>query len=107
MRPVGDALARAMSTLPFRDARVPVVSNVDAELHTAAADFPRLLATQSYSPVRWVASVRRMRALGVGRFVEFGAGSVLTGLVKRIAPEAQAIAVQDPSSLREASAVLR
>ncbi|HKW79331.1 MAG TPA: ACP S-malonyltransferase [Candidatus Limnocylindria bacterium] len=107
MRPVGDALAAAMSRLPFRDAHVPVVSNVDAEPHTQATEFPSLLAAQTYSPVRWVASVRRMERGGVARFVEFGEGAVLAGLVRRIAPEAQAAAVGDPRSLEEAAAVLR
>ncbi|HYY54252.1 MAG TPA: ACP S-malonyltransferase [Candidatus Dormibacteraeota bacterium] len=107
MRPVGDALAEAMTRIPFRDARVPVVSNVDAETHIRASEFPPLLARQSYSPVRWVASVRRMEGEGVSRFVEFGAGAVLAGLVRRIAPAARAVAVQDPRSLEEATTVLR
>jgi [acyl-carrier-protein] S-malonyltransferase len=107
MRPVGEALATAMSRIPFRDARVPVVSNVDAQAHARADEFPPLLARQAYSPVRWVASVRRIEGQGVTRFVEFGAGTVLTGLVKRIAPQVQALAVQDRRSLGEAAAVLR
>ncbi len=107
MRPAGDALAREMARLPFRDARVPVVSNVDAEAHRRAAEFPPLLARQAYSPVRWVASVRRMEGERVDRFVEFGAGAVLTGLIKRIAPGARTANVHDPRSLEEAAAVLR
>src|SRR5438094_1376831 len=107
MRPVGEALASVMSAVPFRDARVPVVSNVDAEPHTHALEFPGLLARQAYSPVRWVASVRRIHSEGVDRFIEFGAGAVLTGLVKRIVPGASAFAVQDPRSLEEATPVLR
>ena len=107
MRPVGDALAREMRGLPFHDARAPVLTNVDAEPHSRAADFPPLLARQAYSPVRWVASVRRMEDQRVDRFVEFGVGAVLTGLIKRIAPAARCVNVQDPRSLEEAAAVLR
>ncbi len=107
MRPVGDALAREMAGLPFRDARVPVVSNVDAQPRTAAKQFPALLARQAYSPVRWVASVGRMESHSVDRFVEFGAGAVLTGLIKRIAPSARCASVQDPRSLEEAADFLR
>ena len=107
MRPVGDALASAMSAIPFQDARVPVVSNVDAEPHTRATEFPQLLARQVYSPVRWAASVRRIEGEGVDRFIEFGAGAVLTGLVKRIVPGARALAVQDSRSIEEAATVLR
>lgn len=107
MRGVGEALAREMAHLPFRDARTPVVSNVDAEPHRLAPEFPPLLARQAYSPVRWVASVRRMEGERIDRFVEFGAGTVLTGLIKRIAPGARTANVQDPRSLEEAAAVLR
>jgi [acyl-carrier-protein] S-malonyltransferase len=107
MRPVGAALADAMSRIPFREAGVPVVSNVDAEAHRRAADFPALLAAQAYSPVRWVASIRRMEGEGVDRFVEFGSGTVLAGLVKRIAPQARTASVQDPRTLEEAASVLR
>ena len=106
MRPVGDALATECARLAFRDARIPVVSNVDAAPHSHAPEFAPLLARQAYSAVRWVAAIRRMEAERVDRFVEFGAGSVLTGLVKRIIPGARAAAVQDPRSLEEAAPVL-
>ena len=96
-----------MSAIPFQDARVPVVSNVDAEPHTRATEFSQLLARQVYSPVRWAASVRRIEGEGVDRFIEFGAGAVLTGLVKRIVPGARALAVQDSRSIEEAATVLR
>jgi len=107
MRSVGDALATVCAGLAFRDARIPVVSNVDAAPHSHAREFAPLLARQAYSPVRWTASIRRMEGERVDRFVEFGAGSVLTGLVKRIIPGARAAAVQDPRSLEEAAPVLR
>jgi len=47
--------------------------------------------------VDWVAIVERMCAAGVDTFVEVGPGRVLTGLIKRIAPDATAIALDDPS----------
>lgn len=108
MRPVADALLREMARIPFRDARIPVISNVDGGARTRAAELPDVLARQVYSPVRWVAVVRRMReGEGATRFVEFGAGNVLAGLVKRIVPDAVTASVQDPASLEEAAAVLR
>jgi [acyl-carrier-protein] S-malonyltransferase len=107
MKPVSDALAEAMQAIGFRDARVPVVSNVDAEARTRAIEFPPILAQQVYSPVRWVAAVRRMSSGGARTFVEFGPGMVLTGLVRRILPGASTANVQDPQTLEEAGAVLR
>lgn len=107
MRPVAEALAQQMSRLAFADAKVPVVCNVDAEAHTHGAEFPDLLARQVYSPVRWTTVVRRIATHYVTTFIEFGAGSVLTGLTKRIVPEAIAFSVQDPATLQEARAALR
>lgn len=107
MRPVADELAKEMSRLRFADAKVPVVCNVDGEPHTRGADFPDLLARQVYSPVRWTTVVQRIASHDVKTFIEFGAGSVLTGLTKRIVPEALALSVQDPASMQEARAALR
>ena len=59
---------------------------------------PHELIVQVTSPVRWIASVRRMAADGVDTFVEIGPGSVLTGLIKRIAPDARLVNVTDLAS---------
>jgi [acyl-carrier-protein] S-malonyltransferase len=67
----------------FRDSAVPVIANVDAQPHSAAGNWPRLLRDQLTSPVRWRETVTTMAAYGVGRVVELGASAVLTGLVKR------------------------
>ncbi len=107
MRPVADALAAEMSRLTFRDASAPIVSNVDTQARTRGADLPAILARQTYSPVQWTAVVRRMRGEGIRRFVEFGAGAVLTGLVRRIAADVETANVSDPKSLGEAGAALR
>lgn len=105
MRPVAPDLAKAIAQAPFGELRYTVIANVDAEPHEHAGEFPQLLERQVWSPVRWVASMRRARALGAERFVELGAGSVLTGLAKRIVPDAQAVSVSDPATLGEALGV--
>jgi [acyl-carrier-protein] S-malonyltransferase len=48
--------------------------------------------------VDWVAAVERMAAAGVSTFIEVGPGRILTGLVRRIAPDTQAIALDDPAA---------
>lgn len=107
MRRVADELAGEMALLTFRDAAFPVVCNVDAQPRTRGGEFPQVLAQQVYSPVRWVAVVRRMHGEGVRRFIEFGAGTVLAGLVKRIVSDVETASVQDPATLGEAGAALR
>lgn len=75
-----DVLANATFATPA----VPVVSNVTAQPLTAADALAGELVDQITSPVRWADSVRAMLDAGVGSFVEFGPGRVLTGIVRRI-----------------------
>jgi [acyl-carrier-protein] S-malonyltransferase len=84
MAPAGDALGAAIADTTFDDARVPVVANVDAAVHTGAGDWPGLLERQLTSPVRWADSVRTLVDEGATTFVEVGPGAVLTGTIKRI-----------------------
>jgi len=107
MRPVGPRLAEAINVTPFSALRYRVVANVDAQVHEHAADFPPLLEKQVWSPVQWVACMRRARGEGATAFVEFGPSSVLTGLAKRILPEARTANVSDVKTLEEALTVLR
>lgn len=107
MRPVGPDLAKAIEGTPFAALRYRVVANVDAKVHEHAAEFPSLLEKQVWSPVQWVASMRRAQGEGATAFVEFGPSSVLTGLAKRILPEARTANVSDVKTLEEALTVLR
>lgn len=100
MTEAGDALGEAFEDVQWTDARIPVISNVTGEPETEATKIRNLLAEQVRSPVEWVASVRAMTAAGVDTFVECGPGAALTGMVKRIAPEARTLNVADVSSLR-------
>lgn len=98
MQPARDALAEAVERVTFRDAKVPVYTNVDAAPTTAASDFRRKLLEQLTGSVRWEDTIQRMVADGVGRFVELGSGKVLNGLIKKIAPSAELAAAGDPES---------
>jgi len=100
MRGAAEGLAAAVAQAAINDARTPVISNVSAEPLAHADGIRRELIAQVTSPVRWIASVRRMAADGVDTFVEVGPGSVLTGLIKRIAPEARLVNVGDMAGVR-------
>jgi [acyl-carrier-protein] S-malonyltransferase len=107
MRAVAPALAEAIRATPFKELKYRVIANVDAQPHEHANDFVTLLEKQVHSPVQWVASVRRAAGEGATTFIEFGAGNVLTGLVKRILPGARTANVSDPATLKEALDLVR
>lgn len=107
MQKVVPDLATALVAARWDALRIPVIANVDAHAHEHAADFPKLLERQAWSPVQWVASVRRAEGEGATVFVEFGPGNVLTGLTKRILAAARTANVSDETTLKEALPVLR
>jgi [acyl-carrier-protein] S-malonyltransferase len=104
---VGDDLARDFEAVTWHDANPPMISNVTAEPVREAAEIRSLLARQVSSPVEWVASVRRMVAEGVDTFVECGPGSMLTGMIKRIAPDGQALNASDMATVDATAVALR
>jgi [acyl-carrier-protein] S-malonyltransferase len=85
MQPAADKLAEALAGVTVSAPAVPVVANVTAEATTDPAQIKQLLVEQVTAPVRWEESVKALAASGVTRAYELGAGSVLRGLVKRIA----------------------
>jgi [acyl-carrier-protein] S-malonyltransferase len=91
MHPMSEEFARYLGGTAFSEPKIPVVANVTARPAPGAQDIRRLLEMQTYSPVRWVESVQYMVEQGVTTFVEVGPGKVLSGLIKRIAPNVQVI----------------
>lgn len=89
------AFAAEVARVPLLDPQTPVVANATAETVTTAAGVRAAMAAQLLAPVRWQASLTRMWELGARRFVEFGAGTVLAGLVKRTLAEAEVHSVGD------------
>lgn len=85
MAPASRGLATAVDAAPLSDAQTPLVANITAQPLTSAADMRSELARQIAAPVQWTRSVEYLAAQGVTTFVEFGAGQVLAGLIKRIA----------------------
>ena len=93
MRPADQRLAEALRETRFEGARIPVFSNVDAQPHQAAGDFPDLLVKQVLAPVLWEDCVRGLLAAGVDKFYEIGPGKVLKGLLKRIDRKVECVTV--------------
>ncbi len=106
MAAVAEELAVAFEAERWRDATVPVVSNVTAEPLTDAARIRALLAEQVRSPVEWVRCVERMVADGIDTMVECGPGAALIGMVRRIAPGVRTAAAGDGAALASALELL-
>ena len=88
MAPAADVMAEALETTPPVPPIVPLIANVSAAKVTDPAQIRDFLIRQVTSTVRWRECVQAMTALGVDSFVELGAGKVLSGLIRRIAPAA-------------------
>ncbi len=101
MAPAADAMAEALENAPPKAPLVPVVANVSAAKATDPAEIVRLLVRQVTATVRWRESVQAMVDLGVDSFVELGAGKVLSGLVRRIAPDAAASSAGTPGEIEQ------
>ncbi len=84
MAPAAAKLALELTRVRFSDAGPPVVTNVEAEPNELASRMAELLEAQVTVPVRFTEMIQRMAELGVNRFLEIGAGRVLSGLVARI-----------------------
>jgi [acyl-carrier-protein] S-malonyltransferase len=99
MAPAADAMAEALEGALIKAPVVPIVANVTAAKVTDPDEIRRLLVAQVTGTVRWRESVLACAAMGVDRFVELGAGRVLTGLVKRIVPDAQGFSAGTPAEI--------
>jgi [acyl-carrier-protein] S-malonyltransferase len=101
MKSAAERLAKEFESVAWADLVVPLVNNADAKPLRSGAEIKASLIRQLPSPVLWEDSVRMMRSMGVTTFIEVGPGAVLSGLIKRIVPEAETVNVSDPQSLEE------
>ena len=92
MEPARQELAEAIEKADFHTPACPIYQNVDALPHTDPDEIRHNLLMQLTSPVRWTQTVKNMVADGAVFFTEVGPGTVLQGLVKKIAPEGTEIA---------------
>ena len=102
MQPAAERLAVDLRATAFQQPGFAIVCNVTAEPLEDVARAPELLTQQVTGSVRWVECMRKLHDLGATRYMEFGSGNVLTGLVGRILDGAKASAVTDQASLASA-----
>jgi [acyl-carrier-protein] S-malonyltransferase len=99
MTPAADAMAEAFEQTPPKVPFMPIVANVSAAKETDPARIADLLIRQVTATVRWRECVNAMVELGVTSFIELGAGKVLSGLVKRIAPDCTTASASTPAEI--------
>ncbi|PRP51217.1 [acyl-carrier-protein] S-malonyltransferase [Bacillus halotolerans] len=107
MKPAADKLKEVLDSCELKDADVPVISNVSADVMTDKADIKEKLIEQLYSPVRFEETVNKLIAEGVTTFIEIGPGKVLSGLVKKVNRRLKTIAVSDPETIELAIQTLK
>jgi len=102
MQPAADKLLAHLQTVAIAAPQIPVLHNTDVQSHAEPDAIRAALARQLHTPVRWVETVRALKAAGVERVVECGPGKVLAGLNKRIDDSLPAVALLDEASLAAA-----
>ncbi len=99
MQPAADVMADALAKVSIRPLSVPVLSNVTAQEASEPETVRRLLVEQVTSRVRWRESMLALRGLSVDTTVEMGGNKVLTGMMRRIDKDIQAIALDTPAEI--------
>ena len=99
LAPAAEKLALRLADIDVKTPAVPVIANVDVEVHSEPDAIRAALARQASSAVQWVRTIERMKAEGVTDVVECGPGKVLTGLIRRTAPDLNGHNIYDAASL--------
>jgi len=106
MKPAAERLRDRLASVTITAPRLALVNNIDVAVVSDAAAIRDALYRQAFGAVRWVEVVRALRSRGLSHVVECGPGKVLTGMVKRIDPEAVASTLFDPATLAEVRGLL-
>lgn len=106
MKPAQERLAVDLDATHFADLRFPLINNWQASPIMTGADARRGLFEQVPNPVRWTDSIRYLAGRGVSRFIEVGAGGVLTGLLRNIDPELRGVKFGEADDLEKVRALL-
>ena len=104
MREAANRLSEVMAGMAWNEPSIPVVQNVDGEVHEGVQSIRDALVRQLYLPVRWTDCVQALAARGATRVAECGPGKVLTGLAKRIDKTLDARALGTPADFDAALA---
>lgn len=86
MKPAAEQFEAVLSAVSFQAPQLPILHNVDLQVHRTPEAIREALKTQLYCPVRWGETIQKMETMGIQTIMECGPGQVLTGLNRRIVP---------------------
>ena len=107
MRPAAEKLRAYLEGVGMAEPGIDLVNNVDVAVRRQPGEIKDALVRQAASPVRWVETILKMKAMGVTHVIECGPGKVLAGMTKRIDGDLQSHALADKASLEQALAALQ
>jgi [acyl-carrier-protein] S-malonyltransferase len=103
MRPAGERLEKVLEGISVNDLKIPVVTNVEAEVNDSKDMIKGLLVAQVSRPVRWEESMEKIIERGIEQVLEIGPGKVLSGLMKRIDHRIETKNLEDVQTLKKIS----
>ena len=107
MEPAASKLSEVFFKVSWKDASIPVISNVHAKPITSSDEIKEKLLQQLYSPVLWQDCVEHMIEMGVDTFIEIGSGKVLSGLIKKINRAVKVYSVSNEIEIQAVVAALK
>jgi [acyl-carrier-protein] S-malonyltransferase len=103
MKPAGERLEKVLEGISIHDLKIPVVTNVEADINQSKERVKELLVSQVWSPVRWEESMQKITGDGIEQTLEIGPGKVLSGLMKRINSKVETKNIEDIQTLKKIS----
>jgi [acyl-carrier-protein] S-malonyltransferase len=103
MKPAGERLEKVLEGISIQDLKIPVVTNVEADINQSKERVKELLVTQVWNPVRWEESMQKITGDGIEQTLEIGPGKILSGLMKRINPKVDTKNIEDIQTLKKIS----
>lgn len=107
LKSAADQLFERLQATPIKAPAIAVRHNLDGETRQEPDAIRAALRDQLYRPVRWALTIQRLQADGIGSLFECGPGKVLVGLNKRIAKDANSIALEDADGVAKAVAAVK
>ena len=101
MKPAEEKMKKKIDSINFKEPNFNIIANVTAQPNNNTDEIKKLLYEQIYLKVRWRESINYMKNNNINEFIEIGPGKVLSGLIKRIAPDTKSFNINSISDIKE------